>query len=309
VQPAPSYSIIEDLVAPTGGLAGTGAIANVGEGTFYTYVADALVGFAHAPLRGPVSDPDEPHLGSAQSQPPHGVIATVLDGNGEPLQIDYARGIDAVSAVFMADAIYNDFLVADALGANTDWIITFPTKQFYVDKVLYPATVTRPFSQPFTEGQSRLELVEDLYDREAYYLSIPHCGIDYPTCIAYGARRGYQVNVLAFMPPDVAESGVFGSKLVSTPLFGSDSDVDAWPGPEAGWMKLSLAPGDDDAHVLAGGTTLEGADVRVHGLPVTGFMAYNIINANAAPGRLANYGGTFRHRTHWSCVGDVAPCQ
>jgi hypothetical protein len=35
---------------------------------------------------------------------------------------------------------------------------------------------------------------------------------------------------------------------------------------------------------------------NVHRLPVTSFMVYTIIDSNAAPGRLANYGGAFAHR-------------
>lgn len=46
----------------------------------------------------------------------------------------------------------------------------------------------------------------------------------------------------------------------------------------------------------------------VMGLPVVGFMAYNIINAQAQPGVLANYGGTFRHRPTVSRVGASANC-
>jgi hypothetical protein len=42
-------------------------------------------------------------------------------------------------------------------------------------------------------------------------------------------------------------------------------------------------------------------------------MVYNIINANAQPGTLANYGGAFPHRSTISCAGqgsstDVAGC-
>jgi hypothetical protein len=40
----------------------------------------------------------------------------------------------------------------------------------------------------------------------------------------------------------------------------------------------------------------------LHGLPVAGFMVYNIINANAAPGKLANYGGSYVHRSTVSCT-------
>ena len=35
---------------------------------------------------------------------------------------------------------------------------------------------------------------------------------------------------------------------------------------------------------------------QYEGLPVTGFEAVNVINANAAPGQLANYSGFFKHR-------------
>jgi hypothetical protein len=37
-------------------------------------------------------------------------------------------------------------------------------------------------------------------------------------------------------------------------------------------------------------------------------MAYNIINSQAAPGRLANYGGTFRHRSRFACSSTEGSC-
>jgi len=313
-----SIGVMNDLVAPTSGLAGSGAIANVAEGTFYTYVADALSGFAFAPLITPISGPDEPNLSSAQARPSsHGVVATVFDASGEPLQIEYARGIDAVSAVFMADSISNDYLIADALGANTDWVITFPTKQFYVDKGLYPSIITSPFAEPFAARASRLEIPADVHDREATSAWPPQrsCNPVVASCATHTAVPAYQVSILALLPPEATASGVFGSRLATSPLsyFGSGgsfppSDSD-WIRADDGWMKLDLAPGDSGAHALAGGKTLDGADILLTGLPVTGFMAYNIINSQAAPGRLANYGGTFRHRTHWSCAGALAACE
>ncbi len=308
-----SASINDDLVAPTGGLAGTGAIANVGEGTFYTYVADALVGFAHAPLRGPASGPFDPDLGSAQPTPPHGVIATVLDANGEALQIDYARGIDAVSAVFMADALHNDFLVADALGANTDWIITFPTKQFYVDKFRYPVTVTSPFELPFAGGDSRFMVsTAEVFDNDGNPGWLADFSSCHPSPVSFcpfpASQLRFQTNTLAFFPPTHESSGVFGSKLVSEILPDFEGYYDPRPISDAGHLTLDLHP-DAGLHELEGGIAQGNVPITLRGLPVTGFMAYNIINTNAAPGRLANYGGTFRHRTHWSCAGDIAACE
>jgi hypothetical protein len=55
------------------------------------------------------------------------------------------------------------------------------------------------------------------------------------------------------------------------------------------------------------------ASGRLTGLPAIGFMTYNIINAQAQPGVLANYGGLFPHRSSISCMldsgqGAVGPC-
>lgn len=308
-----SIDLMNDLVAPTSGLAGSGAIANVAEGTFYTYAADALSGFAFAPLITPISGPYEPDLSSAQARPSsHGVVATVFDASGEPLQIEYARGIDAVSAVFMADAIDNEYLISDALGANTDWIITFPTKQFYVDKGLYPSAITFPFDEPFAGGTSHVETwTEDLHDHEAgsAWPGPSYCSGGGSDCVFHSAYLDYQTSVLMFLPLETA-SGVFGSELATAPLSASFYPADqAWTHADGGWLKLDLAPGNNSAQILTGGKTLEGIDIALPGLPVTGFMAYNIVNSQAAPGRLANYGGTFRHRTHWSCAGALDACE
>ena len=52
------------------------------------------------------------------------------------------------------------------------------------------------------------------------------------------------------------------------------------------------------SHGSSGGS---GDTVTLMGLPVTGFMAYNVINTNAQPGLLANYSGLFAHRASASC--------
>jgi hypothetical protein len=319
-------SIVDDLAAPTSGLAGTGTIVNVGEGTFYAYNAEALVGFADAPLLTATTPPGEPNLASARSAAsefPQGAVATVLNDAGEARMLDYERGIDAVSAVFMADALYNEYLVTAALGANTDWIVTFPTKQFYVDKRLYPSSITSPFEVPFAgEPGSATSPVEtstwDLFDPDGNQGWTPVLLDCHPpplsTCPHPHPYLEYQVNVLAFVPPETSPSDVFGSRLAASLLQPSyDVTFDDLPVSESGWLKLDLLDGGGGSHLLSDGLTTEGWRVVLRGLPVTGFMAYNIINSQAAPGRLANYGGTFRHRGTFACVStasteDDDPC-
>jgi hypothetical protein len=209
------------------------------------------------------------------------------------MTLDYARGIDAVSAVLMAESISNDYLVAAALGANTDWIVTFPTKRFYVDPALVGDIAGNPFEQTFREGHSNVLLGIDIYDQEAFHQSNPPpsggCGFICPALAPFVLP--YEVNAVSFVPwTDMyAPSGVFGSQLSIPfgPLYAPYGD--------AGWARIGFnAP--LEPHALTGGTNA-GSPIALNGLPAIGFMVYNIVNANAAPGRLANYGGTFAHRS------------
>jgi hypothetical protein len=49
--------------------------------------------------------------------------------------LQYDTGVDAVSAVFMHEYTMNEYTTADSPAeAATEWVITFPTKAFYVDR-------------------------------------------------------------------------------------------------------------------------------------------------------------------------------
>jgi len=164
--------------------------------------------------------------------------------------------------------------------------VTFPTKALYTDPFHVPGpTASAPFTELFhAPGVSNVLANAVQYDQEEGHgetavLTLP-----------------WVVNVVSFGTGEGA-SGALGSKL-SLPVA---------PFADAGTMTLDLAHGGDESHVLAA------ADGSVlHGLPATGFMVYNIINANAAPGKLANYGGAFPYRSAVSCttsVDDSTPCE
>jgi hypothetical protein len=292
-------SAATDLVPPTGGLFGDAAIANVGEGTFFPYNADAIDGFTATTLFFG-SSALEPSLQNANSLESALTARAYVFINGSLVTADYDLGIDAVSAVFMADNLFNEYLVSPGLGANTDWIVTFPTKRFYVDALAYTGTPRDPFVEDFgPPGESNVAVGIDLYDREEGHTTSQE-GFSPPA----GTRPSslpYEVNVISFLTDTGAgdPSGVFGSHLRPNVV----------PYGQYGWMRLGLNDAIEP-HFLPGGVTPAGADVVFDGLPATGHMGYNIINANAQPGMLANYGGLFRHRASRSCVGgDVGgPC-
>ena len=120
-----------DIARNSGGLFGGAAIINVAKGTMYSYDAKAIQGFDD-------SD-DGVHFKPGNSNP------SLNDGNqkdawvffGTPqnkaVEFSYPRSIDAISAVFMHEYTMNEYNIDADLAAGSEWIITFPTKNWYVD--------------------------------------------------------------------------------------------------------------------------------------------------------------------------------
>jgi hypothetical protein len=295
--PEEYHSFVSDLREPTGGIYGSAAIVNVDQGTFFAYNADALAGLSDDVLFAAGNPYPGPTLADASnSDAAHGVARAYVDtSNGAVVPIDYTTGIDAVSAVFMADAIYNDYVVSQSLGAETDWIVAFPTKQFYVD-ALYGNAPKAPFAHAFVDGQAPVDVEGTVFDREQHSVAFTTaCGAGCPP-----ATLPYEVNALSVgdVPADGA-SRVLGSSLLAGVMPAAG---------DAGNIALRLS-GVANARTLAGGIDAEsGVEVRLHGLPVSGFMVYNVINANAEPGVLANYSGAFPHRRTTDCTGNTPDC-
>ena len=164
--------------------------------------------------------------------------------------------------------------------------MTFPTREMHVDSYFTAGDPIPPFPQGQVAARADVKVLLEVYDQEE---GGPRNGLDdFGMPVApISPVLPYQVNVLSFrtdMTSDAASS-VLGSTLAtSIPPYGV-----------AGWSVMDLASGDG-GHALPPATD----GTILHGLPVTGFMVYNIINANAAPGRLANYGGTFAHRSRFA---------
>jgi hypothetical protein len=51
----------------------------------------------------------------------------------QAVSLSYYRGVDAISATFMHEYTMNEFNQNPALNAASEWIVTFPTKNWYVD--------------------------------------------------------------------------------------------------------------------------------------------------------------------------------
>jgi hypothetical protein len=120
-----------DTERNSGGLFGTGSIINGGDGTLFSYDAKAIQG---------VDDKDRGnhHVpGTSRPSLNHGNQLTSYVFFGEPITkavaLTYPSGVDAISSVFMHELVMNEYSVNPSVGAKSEWVVTFPTKNWYVD--------------------------------------------------------------------------------------------------------------------------------------------------------------------------------
>lgn len=268
-------SMTNDIVAPGNELYGSAAIIDVADGEYYAYDADAIADFTDSALMATSEGPLQPSLAQGDRTLHYFADGAGASYFGTVRAAETVTGIDAVTALFISDTISNDFLVTPGLGATTDWIVSYPTKRFYIDPA-YATLVAGSAGAPAHAGTFHV----DRFDREGAG-STPQ-GAPADVVLPYDT-----VNVLT-ITHDGAEAGLFGSR------FATSVAVDSG----AGVLRLRTAkPGTSGT-----GLTMEGS--TLYGSAVSGFMAYNIVNAHAQPGRLSNYGATFRHHTT-QCAGPV----
>jgi hypothetical protein len=139
INPGPDGMWIQDhtldIDRNSGGLFGGAAIINVEDGSMFGYDARAIQGFdksddAHLHVAPGTSDPS---LNSGDQNE-----ATIFFGvpKDEAVTLGYPRSVDAISAVFMHEYTMNEYNIESNLHAASEWVITFPTKAWYVDREL-----------------------------------------------------------------------------------------------------------------------------------------------------------------------------
>ena len=278
------------VTAPTGGLYGTAAVVNVDAGWQSSYdalaidntVAAAPFGAARHNFPGSVS-PDFNDVFAA---------VTFKDGTSATT----ANGIDAISAIIMKESIQNDYIVGAALNAQTDMVVTFPTKRYYVNGVLpaLPAAQVHAYAQPFTAGWNKTtaeacENIAVIYtDNEENRLQLEK-GQFSPQPESDEIALCHETNIFS----------ISGSKVLGGEFVRHNLDLDA--AYTQGWVNIdftaaanSLLGAGDRLLPIIGHT---GAPVLTDlaGLPVIGHSLIVTQNGNVG-GLLSNYGATFDHK-------------
>jgi len=294
----------DTITAPTSGLFGSAAILNAAQGTFYSYTADAIDGFTSVPLNTTTGSLS-PSLSDVADA--GGLFATsyVFD-DGALVTSTYpaggTTGIDAVSSLFMASNIYNEYEAASNGFSGTDWVVNFPTKRFYVDTLYNPLNAPQiPFEEAFgdvTDGLSCTEIGITIYDREENTSSPTGCGFSPCPPGQPPSSLCHETNVITF------------NTTGTTSILSSTLTSNIAPIGSAGWLGLNLLPTatSTQPHQLRPAAGGAGAGNVFFGLPITGFQATNFVNGNLG-GVLANYSGAYRHRISRLCTnGGTGAC-
>jgi hypothetical protein len=303
-----------DFRGPTGGLFGGAVIADVANGTALSYNADAIDGFY---LLGDAAlhfRPGSTRPALFDAQTALGEADSIVFDNGALITLDWAANRpDAVSSVFMHDSIYNEYNTSETTLAASEWVITFPTKRLHIEAAT--AADRLPFANDSDDSQPGTDNLEfdtsgycepiaiSFYDREEGTPGDAAPVIDFspepPIDVPPGTNLCYEANIITFNQVEEVTAGssaVLGSQNAFNVQL---ADIDGTLFTE-GWIAMGI--GDADNYMVdlgasgLGDTT--GVEFRnqLFGLPVTGFWAANFVNANAAPGTLANYSVIAKHR-------------
>lgn len=263
------------LTPATGGLYGTAAIVNVKAGWASTYDATALANYNTTTANHAAPGSVNPSLNDADPS------STFKEGTtAVPVSLS---GYDAVSAILMKEEIQNDYLVGAGLNAQTDMVITFPTKRNYVN---VPPAVGNVFGSaaPFTAGwdMNTAEACETVavtyYDTEENEFALTDEQIS-PAPVVPGFKLCHETNIVHIN----ADSNLFSGGLYDGHTFNLAA------GFNQGWINYDFR---------AAGRVIDmglGLGNNPEGLPVVGFSTLTTQNGDVG-GLLSNYAQSFAHK-------------
>jgi len=284
-------AILPSSTSVQGGIFGGMTLINVNAGTDFTEDAVALDNYVQ--FGGNIYNPAgsiQPDL--QQAFPP---VSQVL-ANSSVYTSSWTFGTaDPVSAVLMHSNVMNEFVLDAGTKSGTDWVVTFPTKRYYVN--VGTGNAPKLFQRNFNQTDGSCDDVSlAIYDREERTTSTP-VGFSPPPPTQTNSIC-WEANVVTFN-----NSNVLGSvNIANVPTTFQN-----------GWLNMgfptAIAGASPTVHELInttntlitdiGSSTSSGQTVTYIGLPVVGFAVQTFSNGTLSVGGvnvLSNYGGNFIHK-------------
>lgn len=215
-------------------------------------------------------------------------ISYQVDDNATFRAVSFTRRYDAVSSLFSAVSVINEYETGSDV--FTDWVITFPTKEFYVDTSISRGGLA-PFEKVWNAGSSCDTVDFNYFDREEETTTQKTVLVPSPApkTVVNVNTLCYESQVLYFgTAPVLAElgEGVKGANLYGVGAAYSE-----------GWMNLVFAGPVGGVGKITGKSVLlnkngtlhaklkTGGNIDFYGLPVMGFSVVKEINAGGSSAR------------------------
>lgn len=256
-------SWVADAVnTPDGGLYGIAYHINVEDAAAWGFEAAAVDNWAI------------PTAGDSYHSNPGDLFPSIVDGQFSSARytadgvayVTYTNGRDAISSLFMHDTISNDVMINGAIGGQTDWVTTFPTKRYYVDPNTNALAPEAPFDDAYVGNTGAPSFAElracevvglETWDREEAFIA-PDNGFS-PSPGAVAQVVCDEQNTTAW-----GAAGTASALNVERDLFNLGF---SWT---EGWARWTF----DEATQELCNTSME----CYEGLPVQGFAAYAYAN-------------------------------
>lgn len=263
-------------------------------GTLINVVAGTDCSYEPATLAAVLSNKFHTAPGSASPNLTDAAPSSVVVVEDEVIHSTWTHGVNAVSAVFMHDSVFNEYFTATELNAATGLVFTFPTKPFYAASESDNSTTTRsPFTgavcddhEPVGSGATGPLLADGSSTGACEGIQMHRDGRELE-------QNAPPLSDIDFIPP-FFESGslcwtaniiTFGNVLNSANAVA----IDSHPRSRDGWIQVGFfnSPG----YML---TSAEGH--QYFALPVIGFAVHKYVNGNVGS-VLSNYVGASRTST------------
>jgi hypothetical protein len=288
------------ITQPTGGLYGLSNILNNSDAAAYGVEAAAVADFWATGTAGTAHTDPGNLLPSLASGDDDSLVANA--GKFYTLGFAAGREIDAVSSLFMAEDIANDVMTNADLSGETDWIVTFPTRRYYVNGTnaiapftdIYQGVTVKDASGNITlQGapNSSCEAVTvSPYNREESTSVTPPGQPIFSPAPAPGTPTAlpslcYETNTIAVNGVSAVNATVSTDTVLAAAISLANANGE-------GWQVIGFN-GTSNAHNMGVATSngTGGAAGTLGGLPVMGFAAFEYTNATS------NFGFAAEHKT------------
>lgn len=268
------------LSDPTGGLYGVSNHLNNQDAAAYGIEAAAIANFWDT------ANQDVPliaHTAPSVKQPSlqSGVKSSLVPDMGAYDTYTYLSGVDAVSSLFMTTSISNDVMINPALNGLTDWVITFPTRRYYVNGAAAVAPFTDVYDEKTPNSACEVVTIEQWDREEAIKESKVDGPIFSPEPPAGEAPDPssicYETNTIAAGSTTSALNATMSTTSTAAAAVSLSFEY------TEGWQRITFADDDHELDAVSGPT--------LQGLPAIGFAAFKYTNATS------NYGFSSDHKT------------